>query len=225
MSQPSSLLIKILSLAVVVWGLMSGMSLSLQGATWVPWLALVMLMLLEAYSGDAKPASWSRWSAGLTQLLSPGMLPYYAVLILSLAIGPSQMHRDARSIPLAGATFPKPSSSLPVRSDIRPPIPVGIPAQAGSTQTARPPAFQGNKFQRPGIVPPGAGAFAPGAAAPQPAVKAPPASAKPAALPTGPVSTGSVRPPPPPSVPPSSASAASPNSSAKPAAATPTPAK
>ena len=85
------------------------MSLTLQGAAWVPWLALVML-LLEAFSGDAKPTSWSRWSAGLTQLLSPGMLPYYAVLILilllililSLAFGPGQMHRDVRYIPLAG---------------------------------------------------------------------------------------------------------------------------
>lgn len=85
---PTSLLhLKILSLAVVVWGLVYRVSLSLQGAGWVPWLAVVMLMMLEAYSRDGKPAAWSRWSVGLVQLAGPGMLPYYAVLMLSLGVG------------------------------------------------------------------------------------------------------------------------------------------
>ena len=216
MSQPSSLHIKILSLAVVVWGLMSGMSLSLQGAAWVPWLALVMLMLLEAYSGDAKPASWSRWSAGLTQLLSPGMLPYYAVLILSLALGPDQMHRGDRGIPHVGPTLPKPPTSLPIRSENRQLPPSTLPNTVGPTQSARPPGFPGGKFQRPGTVPPGANVStvpAPGANAPQPQVKpVVPSTA-------GPAIPSSVRTPVlPPTAGPGSA-ALSPTSTAKPQAA------
>ncbi len=68
MNPSASLCIKVLSLAVVVWAVISSVSLTVQGASWVPWIALLLLMLLEAYATDSKPACWSQWSAGLQRL-------------------------------------------------------------------------------------------------------------------------------------------------------------
>lgn len=109
MNTSASLYIKILSLAVVVGAVLSTSWLTVLDAGWVPWLALLLLMLLEAYATDSKPASWSQWSAGLLKLQGPGMLPYYAVLVVTLAFGPGQM----RNIPQPGPpAFPAPLASL-----------------------------------------------------------------------------------------------------------------
>jgi hypothetical protein len=100
MNASASLCTKVLSLAVVLWAVMSTHVLSAQGAGWVPWAAFLLLMLLEAYSSDSKPAAWSQWAAGLRRIVGPGMLPYYAVLAALLAFGPDQVrHSTSPGVP------------------------------------------------------------------------------------------------------------------------------
>ena len=207
MSPASSVHLKILSLAVVVWGLMSSVMLSYQEASWVPWMALVMLMLLEAYSSDTKPAAWSRWSAGLKQVMSPGMLPYYAVLMLGLAFGPGQMRHAERPSPYPGPVPPaltgSPNRMMP---------PAGYPTATGPGQPMRPQGFPSAKIPRPVPTAPGASAPNAGATAGAQAVR-PTVGARPAETP-GVAKTA----PPASSVPPPGPSAQSPTSSARPAA-------
>ncbi len=97
MTVTSSLCIKIISLAVVVWAVLNGFWLTAQNASWVPWLALLLLVLLDAYAAESTPASWSRWNVGLRQLLGPRVLPYYAALAVFLAFGPNQLRRAPQS--------------------------------------------------------------------------------------------------------------------------------
>lgn len=149
MAQPTSMILKISSLFLVIWGLLSNFALKMQGANWLPWLALMLLMLLEAYSFDARPATWARWSAGLTKLIGPGMLPYYSALILSLSIGPSLMNHGERPIPRVNASTSPQTSSLPVR----PPFPSGTPSTISTPQAVRSQPLPGSKFPRPAPVP------------------------------------------------------------------------
>lgn len=213
MSTASSVHLKILSLAVVVWGLMSSVTLSYQEASWVPWMALVMLMLLEAYSSDTKPAAWSRWSVGLKQVMSPGMLPYYAVLMLGLAFGPGQMRHAERPTP-----YPGPVSPALAGSPNRMMSPAGYSNAAGPGQPMRPQGFPSAKIPRPVSTAPGASAPNAGAPAGRPPVamtqpvpapvRAAPAETLGAAQAASPAA----------SVPPPGPSAQSPTSSARPAA-------
>lgn len=110
MSLSSSLCIKILSLAVVVWAVLTSFSLTAQGAGWVPWVVLVLLMLLEAYSAGAQPASWANLTNGFARVFGPAMLPYYVVLAAILAIGPSQMRHVS---PSGGSWISSPSAQQP----------------------------------------------------------------------------------------------------------------
>lgn len=220
MSPTSSLHLKILSLAVVIWGLVSHVMLSYQGAGWVPWMALVMLMLLEAYSSDAKPAAWSRWSAGLKQVMSPGMLPYYAVLMLGLAFGPGQMRHAERPTPYMGPVSPalagSPNRMMP---------PAGYPNAAGPGQPVRPQGFPSAKIPRPVPTAPGAagatvGAPAAGQAGLPPVVMAKPV---PVPVPAGQAAgAGTIKAAQPAvTIPPAGSAAMAPTSSAKPVAVPP----
>lgn len=178
MSLSSSICIKILSLAVVFWAVTSSNSLIVQSATWVPWMVLLLLMLLEAYAVDAKPASWSQWSAGLLRMVGPSMLPYYALLAAFLAFGPGQV----RHIPQAG---------VPVYSG--PPIsrPGGFPNQypGGQHTPGRPTGFPGN------TAPPRPTSANPAAAKGQPGASATGAPPRPAPFPGNAANGGAVRTP------------------------------
>jgi hypothetical protein len=223
MSPTSKLHLKILSLAVVVWALISHVSLSFQGIAWVPWMALLMLMLLDAYSGHTKPVTWSNWSGGLGELVGPGMLPYYAVLLLSLGIGPGQMHRGERVMPNSGPTASALATSLPAR----PAPPPGFPKPTGPTQSARPGVNPNSKFSRPTVTTPQQISQPVGvSAAPTgtPSGNVPATNTQPLIPATASTSTSSAKPAAPPTQPspiatPAAPSAVAPTSSAKPAAA------
>ncbi len=145
MAQPTSMILKISSLFLVIWGLLSNFALKMQGASWLPWLALMLLMLLEAYSFDARPATWARWSAGLTNLIGPGMLPYYSALILSLFIGPSLMNHGERPIPRVNVSTSPQVSSLPASL----PFQSATPRTISTPQAVRSQTLPGSKFPRP----------------------------------------------------------------------------
>lgn len=208
MNSSASLCIKVLSLAVVVWAVLSTSVLSVQNAGWVPWVALLLLMLLEAYATDSKPAAWSQWSAGLQRIVGPGMLPYYAVLAALLAFGPGQVRHIA-------------PPSVPAYSGPPTGRPGGFPNQypGGQPTPGRPTGFPGNTTPpRPTTVNPAV----PG----QPGASATGAPPRPATFPSNPANAGQVRTPiqPATGATPPASGAVAPSSTAKPPA-TPAPAK
>ena len=160
MNSSASLCIKILSLAVVAWAVLSTPWLTLQNAAWVPWVVLVLLILLEAYATDSKPAAWSQWSAGLLRMQGPGMLPYYAVLAVFLSVGPGQVRQIASPGALAFPTSP----SLPGKFDRSSPLPTQHTAPTSAP--VRPTGFPGSS------------------APPRPTIFKPAPTGKPEAIPT-----------------------------------------
>lgn len=207
MNSSASLCTKVLSLAVVVWAVMSTNVLAAQDAGWVPWAAFLLLMLLEAYATDSKPAAWSQWSAGLQRIVGPGMLPYYAVLAAFLAFGPYQVrHISPPSLPaFSGAPTGRPG---------------GFPNQypGGQPSPGRPTGFLGNSAPpRPTTVNPASVKGQPGASA----TGAPP---RPVPFPSNPANGGAARTPiqPATGVPAPTNGSVAPTSTAKPPA---TPAK
>ena len=138
MNLSASLFIKLLSLAVVGWAVLSTPWLTVKNAGWVPWLVLVLLILLDAYGTDSKPAAWSQWSAGLLRMQGPSMLPYYAALFVFLAFGPSQVRHFAPQSAL-GISVP---SSLPNKFG----GPSALPTQHSGPNAppVRPAGFPGN---------------------------------------------------------------------------------
>lgn len=206
MNSSASLCTKVLSLAVVVWAVMSTNVLAAQGAGWVPWAAFLLLMLLEAYATDSKPAAWSQWSAGLQRIVGPGMLPYYAVLAAFLAFGPSQVRHIS-------------PPSLPAYSGAPTGRPGGFPNQypGGQPTPGRPTGFSGN------TAPPRPTTFNPTVSG-QPGANATGSPPRPAPFPSSPANGGAVRTPIQPAtvVPVPNSGAVAPTSTAKPPA---TPAK
>ena len=178
MNTSASLCIKVLSLAVVVWAVMSTNVLAAQGAGWVPWAAFLLLMLLEAYATDSKPAAWSQWSAGLQRIVGPGMLPYYAVLAAFLAFGPDQVRHIS-------------PPSLPAYSGSPTGRPGGFPNQypGGQPTPGRPTGFPGN------TAPPRPTTVNPAPAQGQPVGNATGAPPRQAPFPANPASGGAVRTP------------------------------
>lgn len=149
----SSLCLKILSLAIVTAAVLAHPWLRGQEATWVPWVAVVLTMLLDAYATDDKPASWSRWAAGFSRLQGPAMLPFYAALGVFLAFGPRQVRQ---TVPIKISPVSQPVTME--RPTIGSPTGSPVPRPSSSPIPVRPPStLQGSKAPRPGSVPSGPG--------------------------------------------------------------------
>jgi hypothetical protein len=182
--------------------------LTVQEAGWVPWVALLLLMLLEAYATDSRPAAWSQWSAGVQRIVGPGMLPYYAVLAALLAFGPSQIRHISPPInptfsgsstgrpgslqnqysggqPTPGRPVGFPGNTAPPRPTTINPTVSGQPGANATGAPSRPSTFPGNPANgapvRPTVQPPAQPL--PSATPPANSAVAPTSSAKPPATP------------------------------------------
>lgn len=137
------LILKLAALFFLTWIVINPVSMATQGADWIPWVVLIFLVLLDAYSTESGQVSWKNWSVGLKRLLSPSILPYYGGLALFLA---SAGGGQPRRFPYPAGTTPPfaegaqnvvrhGSGQIPGRSPSPAPKPTSVPG----TPTSRPP--------------------------------------------------------------------------------------